>query len=118
MKKTFFLILFILLPGACLSDIKNSPLTEEEEKLLGVWSKPTTWCTYTWDFQDDRRAYWNRSQHPIYGSASAVHIWQANGTTLTLYEPEGLVAVKEETYPYTFPDNTTLLLNTSRYEKQ
>ncbi len=118
MKKIFFSILMVALVSGCLADIKESPLTSTEEKLLGTWSRPTTWCTYTWDFQDDRRVYWNRSHHPIYGSASAVYVWQADNTTLTIYESEGIIAVEEETYTYSFPDKNTLLLNTSLYEKQ
>jgi len=73
---------------------------------------------YTWDFQDDRRAYWSIRHPPIYGSASAIYVWQADNTNLTIYKPEGIIAVEKETYTYSFPDENTLLLNTSLYEKQ
>jgi hypothetical protein len=120
----FFVLLclgsiLILFTSCRLSDsLITTPLSEREQQFVGSW-KHVHGVGNVWnkDFSDNRSLH-SHSTNLIWGDSEAYYLWEADYTTLYLYEQDALVLKPEAEYEYSFSGEDLLVIDGAEYERQ
>jgi hypothetical protein len=93
-------------------------LTDRERLFVGSW-KHVHGVGNVWnkDFSEDRNLH-TYSSNLIWGSGEGFYLWEADNTTLFLYERDTAVLKSESEYEYSFSGNDLLIIDGNEYERQ